>query len=185
MIWVAIVAVIGSLVGLYWLLKYSKLPEWSHRDVLAFIALIATIVGAAVLTLMKWGQANKFNEQTDRLITELVRERKEQLNEAVGTALNTIVDGLIWDIKLTSVGIIIVLLSLGLVISSRVIRGKLWGSEFELADGQAQREKQAAAVGARQTANVADDKADQLAGAAAAPAKPLGEGELPETERIK
>lgn len=184
MVWLAILIAVIMPLATYALLKFAKLPPWGHRDLLAFMALVATIGGAMILTLMKWIQTDKFNQQTDRLITELVRERPTQVNEAVGGALDTIVDALTWDLKLTSVGIIVVLLSLGLVISSRIIKGKVLGNEFEMSNNTDA--KEAAAAGARATADAADQKAEQIAAdpSAAVNDQP-GEGELPESEKIR
>ena len=177
MIVVMIIGGLAAVIALYMLVRYAKLPPWGHRDLLAFIALIATIGGAMVLTLLKWIQTDKFNQQTDRLITELLRERPSAVNDAVARVLTTIVDSLTWNSKLDSVGIIVVLLSLGLVISSRIIKGKVLGNEFEMATGG---EAAAAASGAKKVAEAADAKAEQIADAA-----PTGEGELPEKDKIK
>lgn len=156
----------------------GKLPPWGHRDLLAFIALVATIGGAMVLTLLKWVQTDKFNQQTDRLITEILRERPSAVNESVGKALTTIVDALTWDLQFTSIGIIVVLLSLGLVISSRIIKGKVFGNEFEM---RTEAERQAAVEAARETAGAAQEKSKEIAAEAGKP----GEGELLESEKIK
>jgi hypothetical protein len=150
------------------IVRWGNLPAWSHRDVLAFVALLATIGGAIILTLQKWVQTDKFNEQADRLITEIVRERPTQISDAVGQTLSTIIDAQTWTQKLDSAGIIVVLLSLGLVISARTLKGKIFGSEFEMGSGEAQR---AAAEGARQTAEAASDQANEIA-AQAAPLPP-------------
>lgn len=176
MVWIAIIS-ICSVAALFILIKYTRLPAWSHRDVLAFIALIATIGGAAILTGLKWAQVSKFNDQTDRLITELVKTRSVAINHSVGDALQTIVGALAWDLKLTSLGIIVVLLSLGLVISSRVIRGKIWGNELELSN--IEREQRAAAAAAQSVAGAAREQADEITD------ETVGEGELPESEKIK
>lgn len=181
MLWVALLIAIIMPVATFMLLRFAKLPPWGHRDLLAFMALVATIGGAMILTMMKWIQTDKFNQQTDRLISELVRERPTQVNNAVGGALNTIVDALTWDLKLTSVGIIVVLLSLGLVISSRIIKGKVLGNEFELSTPEAV--AAAKAAGARATADAADDKAEQIAADPAAVKS--DDGELPESEKIR
>ena len=143
--------------------RYAKLPPWTHRDLLAFLALLATIGGAMILTILKQLQTEKFNEQSDRLITELVRERPTQVNEAVGGALTTIIDSLTWNSKLDSAGIIVVLLSLGLVISARTLKGKIFGGEFEMGSGSEEQRRAAAAQGAAATAEAANEKAEQIA----------------------
>lgn len=177
MTWVLVIGGIVAAAGLVVMLFKVKLPPWGHRDLLAFIALVATIGGAMILTLLKWVQTDKFNQQTDRLITELLRERPGAVNDSVGRVLTTIVDALTWDLKLTSVGIIVVLLSLGLVISSRIIKGKVLGNEFEMQTST----DNAAANAAFQTAQAAEVKAEEIARTSAAP----GPGELPEKDKIK
>lgn len=149
---------LAFMVGAGLLVRYAKLPPWTHRDLLAFTALIGTIGGAMVLTILKWQQVESFNAQSNRLITELVTERKGTLSDSVGSALETIIGGLTWDLKLTSAGILVVLLSLGLVISARTIKGKIFGNELEMNTG-------GAAEGARATADAANAKAEEIADA--------------------
>lgn len=164
--WGLVACGLGLIIAAALFLRFAKLPPWTHRDLLAFFALLATIGGAMILTLLKWLQSEKFNEQSDRLISELVRERPTLVNEAVGEALETIIDALTWDLKLTSAGIIVVLLSLGLVISARTLKGKIFGGEFEMGTG----EQRAAAEGARKTADAAESEADRIAAGAPPPA---------------
>lgn len=166
-----IVCGIGFMVSTGLLVRYAKLPPWTHRDLLAFIALVATVGGAVILTNLKWLQADWFNHEADRLINELVRERPVLVNAKVGEALTTIIDAQTWDQKFTSVGIIVVLLSLGLVISARTLKGKFLGNEFEMQTGEAQRA--AAAAGAAATAQAAEEKAGQIASGAAPPTPDL------------
>jgi hypothetical protein len=163
--WGLVACGLGLLIAAGLMVRYAKLPPWTHRDLLAFVALVGTIGGAIILTLLKWLQTERFNEQSDRLITELVRERPSQLNDAVGGALSTIIDAVTWDLKLTSVGIIVVLLSLGLVISARTLKGKFLGNEFEMGTD----EHVAAATAALETARAANEKANQIAGTPASP----------------
>lgn len=167
MITLAIIVGGLSLVGITLaILIWGKLPPWTHRDLLAFLALVATIGGAMILTYLKWTQTESFNAQADRLVTELVRERPSQLSDAVGQTLTTIIETMSWDQKLTSAGIIVVLLSLGLVISARTLKGKIFGSEFEMNTAST---AAAAATAARATADAADDKATKIAETGAAP----------------
>lgn len=136
MIGIAIIVAGIALVGVVFVIvRFGKLPPWTHRDVLAFVALCSTVGGAVILTLLKWVQTDKFNEQSDRLITELVRERPSLVNAKVGDALSTIIDALTWNLRLDSAGIIVVLLSLGLVISARTIKAKVLGNELEMGTG--------------------------------------------------
>lgn len=160
-----IVAGFALVCAIFILVRFGNLPPWTHRDLLAFVALCSTVCGAVVLTALKWVQTDKFNEQSDRLISELVRERPSLVNAKVGDALSTIIDALTWNLRLDSAGIIVVLLSLGLVISARTIRAKVLGSDIELSGGDA-------AQGARAVADAADTTAtgiEQQAGVADPP----------------
>lgn len=142
------------------IVKWAGLPPWTHRDVLAFVALIATIGGAMILSLSNHLQLDSFTDQANRLIDELVRARGTHLDHAIGDTLKAIIDAQSFVIQWQSVGMIIVLLSLGLVISARTLKGKIFGNEFEMGTGEQQR---AAAEGARQTAVAAEEKAEQIA----------------------
>ena len=93
------------------------LPAWTWRNIIALIALGATIAGAAVLTLVIWHMIDLFAADADRLLTELVRDR--QARPEVGQVLIIIYEALAWGMKLLLVGIIVVLLSLGLAITAR------------------------------------------------------------------
>lgn len=159
-----IVGALALLGTVFIIIRWGKLPPWTHRDVLAFVALCSTVGGAMILTFLKWVQTDKFNEQSDRLITELVRERPNLLNAKVGDALSTIIDSLTWSLRLDSAGIIVVLLSLGLVISARTIKAKVLGGELEMGTG----ERNAAAAAAQDTAGAAKDRADEISDQAAA-----------------
>lgn len=150
------------------MVRYAKLPPWSHKDLLAFLALVGTIGGAVILTVLKNDQVEHFNHHAERLINELVRERQGAVHESVGESLNTIIDALAWDHKLSSVGIIVVLLSLGLVISARTLKGKFLGGEFEMGGaGHEAAARAAAAAGAAETAEAAVDRAHDIAQAGA------------------
>jgi hypothetical protein len=114
------------------ILRWGKLPPFTHRDMLALIALLGTIGGAMILTFLKWIQTDRFNAQSDRLVVELTKPHPNGIAQQVGDALSTITGALAWNLKLDSVGIIVVLLSLGLVISARTIKAKALGSELEM-----------------------------------------------------
>jgi hypothetical protein len=117
------------------ILRWGKLPPFTHRDLLALIALLGTIGGAMILTFLKWEQTDRFNAQSDRLVVELTKPHPNGIAQQVGDALSTITGALAWNLKLDSVGIIVVLLSLGLVISARTIKAKALGSELEMGTG--------------------------------------------------
>ncbi len=136
-------------------MSIPPLPHWTWRNIIALIALAATIFGAAVLTLVVWWMIGLFADDADRLITELVRDR--QARPEVGQVLIIIYEALAWGMKLLLAGIIIVLLSLGFAITARRFKGKFMGNEFEGEGGDTDAPAAAQAVAA-----AASDKADQI-----------------------
>jgi hypothetical protein len=131
-----IVGGVSLVLSVFILVKWGRLPAWTHRDVLAFLAMIATIGGAMILSLANHEQLATFTAQANRLIDEMVRERKGDLSPAIGDVLKRIIEAQSFVVQWQSVGIILVLLSLGLVISARTLKGKLLGGEFEMGTGE-------------------------------------------------
>lgn len=87
-----------------------KLPDWQPRQWLALIALVASIVGAGILTL-------------NRLWLISILEKASKWADLADIAkLDTVIIGL-------------VLLGLGLAINRRQFRGKAFGAEFEASGG--------------------------------------------------
>ncbi len=130
------------------------LPSWTWRNIIALIALGATIVGAAVLTFVVWWVIGEFGEDADRLITELVRDR--QARPEVGQVLVIIYEALAWGMKLLLAGLIVVLLSLGLAITQRKFNGEILGNKFGMEGGEQD------APAAQFVADKAQDAADQI-----------------------
>ena len=131
------------------------LPPWTWRNIIALIALFATIIGAAVLTLVIWWMIGLFADDADRLITELVRDR--QARPEVGQVLIIIYEALAWGMKLLLAGVIVVLLSLGFAITARKFKGEFLGNKFEGEGGDPD-----APAAAQAVAKAADDKADEI-----------------------
>lgn len=131
------------------------LPAWTWRNIIALIALFATIAGAAVLTVVVWLVIGEFGEDADRLITELVRDR--QARPEVGQVLVIIYEALAWGMKLLLAGLLVVLLSLGFAITQRKFKGELFGNKFEGEGGDPD-----APAAAQAVAEAAADKADQI-----------------------
>ncbi len=131
------------------------LPAWTWRNIIALIALAATIAGAAVLTGVVWWMINEFGEDADRLITELVRDPKAR--PEVGQVLVIIYEALAWGMKLLLAGLIVVLLSLGLAITARKFSGDVLGNKFNMEGGD-----QDAPAAAQAVAAAADAKADEI-----------------------
>ncbi|WP_265587126.1 hypothetical protein [Sphingomicrobium arenosum] len=98
----------------------GRLPRWSARDWRGMVALVATIVGAGVLTAMSvWIVA----------IIAAAGQREEALALPALKALARSNYGLLMIIGT-------VLLSLGLAINRRSVKARAFGAEFE-ADGGA------------------------------------------------
>lgn len=115
------------------LIKFAKLPPWSHRDMLAYAAMMATILGLLILVLFVDNGQSTFVIQANRLIDELIRDPK--VREAVGDVLTTIINAQAFNMKLAMGGIIVGILSLGLVISARTLKASGLGANLELATG--------------------------------------------------
>lgn len=130
------------------------LPAWTWRNIIALIAIFATIAGAAVLTLLAWWLLGGFGDDADRLITELVRDPK--VRPEVGHVLVIIYETMAWGLKLLLGGVLVVLLSLGLAITPRRIKVDKTGAELSGGDD--------AAPVAQFVADKAQDAADQIKG---------------------
>lgn len=104
------------------------LPDWTWRNIMALIAILATMVGAAVLTLLAWWLLGSFGEDADRLINELVRDPKAR--PEVGQVLIIIYEAQAWGLKLLLGGVLVVLLSLGLAITPRRVKIDKTGAEM-------------------------------------------------------
>lgn len=142
--------------------KLPPLPDWSWRNVMALVALAATIFGAGVLTLLAWWLLDGFGDDARRLIDELVRDRNA--SGTVGEVLVINYKAQAWGLKLLLGGVLVVLLSLGLAITPRKVVINKTGAELSGGDGDAD----PAVAAARLTAKAADDKAEQIAERAAA-----------------
>lgn len=112
--------------------RLPELPQWTWRNIIALIALVATIVGAAVLTSLAWWLLDELLTLAKALIAELVRDHATR--PEVGTALTAIIDGVMWGLKLVLAGVIVVLLSLGIAITPRRIRVDKSGAELSGGD---------------------------------------------------
>jgi hypothetical protein len=100
---------------------WPPLPAWTWKDLRQGVALLATVAGAAVLTLLAWWLL-------DRLYVLLARDVRSPV--AVSIA-----DGLVWGLKLLLAGVLGVILSLGLVIGRRQVRLKGPGTTEMQVDG--------------------------------------------------
>lgn len=161
---------------------WPSLPEWTWNDIRKNVALISTIIGAAVLTAIGWALLDELVAMAKGLIGDLLRHTGPvPPPKEVGVVLETIVASITWGLKLLLAGVIVVLLSLGFVITPRRFDFHLPGGAgggFGGGDGEIPPE----VAGARKVAAAADAKADQIEAKAATtpPAKP---GELPDYAR--
>lgn len=149
---------------------WPPLPEWTWNDIRKNVALISTIIGAAVLTAIGWALLDELVTMAKGLIGDLLRHTGPvPPPKEVGVVLETIVASITWGLKLLLAGVIVVLLSLGFVITPRRfdfhgpggIGGGFGGGEGEVPPEVA---------GARKVAAAADAKADQIAAKAGDPA---------------
>lgn len=134
-----------------------RLPGWPPRDWRAIIALVASVAGAAVLTLFAWWLVALLDHHAERLITELVRDRN--VRSEVGAVLVTIINALAWGLKLILFGVIAVLLSLGLAINRRSL--KLSRAGLDMSGGD---DAPAPAQAAQAVAIAAANKAEEIGG---------------------
>lgn len=121
-----------------------NLPNWPARDWRAMIALLASVLGAAVLTVFAWWLVNLLDSYATRLITEIVRDPKS--NATVGGALVTVVRTIAWGLKLLLAGIVVVLLSLGLAINRRTLSANIGKARLDMSGGDDDAAQPAAVV---------------------------------------
>lgn len=168
------VAVVAGVVA--WLLirgrnGWPALPEWTWAIILKLLALLATIGGAGVLTVMAWGLLDELVYMAKGLIGDLLRHTGQvPPPREVGTALEVIIGAIAWGLKLLLAGVIVVLLSLGFVITPRRFDfhgpGGIGGG-FGGGDGEVPPPVKAA----REVADAAERQAEKIeAKVAAAPA---------------
>ena len=164
--------------------KWPTLPAWEWPDIRKGIALLATIVGAGVLTAIAWWLLDDLVIMAKGLILDLMRHpAASPPPKEVGAALNTIISAIAWGLKMLLAGVVIVLLSLGLAITPRSFEFQGpggFGGKFGGGD-----EATARAAGAKEVAAVADAKAEQIeAQAPSPPADPAPDNAgLPESMR--
>jgi hypothetical protein len=133
MIPIVIAVAIGLALATGLVIRFGKLPPWSHRDLLAYAAMMATVMGLLILVVFVDRGQSTFVAQANRLIDELVRDPNVKVS--VGDVLTTIIDAQAFNLKLGMIGIIVGILSLGLVISARTLKASGLGANIELATG--------------------------------------------------
>lgn len=124
----------GGFVLWRWRDMFPPLPDWTWRNIIAVIALLGTIAGAAVLTAAAWWLLDQMLIMARALIGELMKDPNAR--PEVGRVLTTIVDAIAWGLKLLLAGVIVVLLSLGIAITPRRIALNKTGAELSGGDGE-------------------------------------------------
>ena len=150
---------------------WRALPSWPARDWRAWIALMFSIVGAAVLTYFAWHLVKLLHHDADALIQALLTDRDRFLRDEIAQVLTTIIATLAWGLKLLLGGVIAVILSLGLAINRRTV--KLSASGFEASGGDGSDEASGPRVTTTTTLEVP----------AKPPAAEAGEEDIPEEEK--
>jgi hypothetical protein len=115
-------------------MNLSPLHDWYPKDWRAMIALIASIVGGAVLTIFAWHVVSILDAYGNRLITELVRDPNVKVS--VGNVLTTVISTLAWGLKLLLAGLITVILSLGFAVNRRSFKINRGGIDMSGGDGE-------------------------------------------------
>ena len=137
--WAMLIALLVAIAGgiamlLRWRDVFPPLPQWTWRNIMALIALLGTIIGAAVLTAVAWWLLDQMLLMARALIGELMRDPNAR--PEVGKVLVTIVDATAWGLKLLLAGVIVVLLSLGIAITPRKIVVNRTGAEMSGGDDE-------------------------------------------------
>jgi hypothetical protein len=145
---------IGGALGWRWFKVLPVLPPFTWPDVRKLGALVGTIAGAFVLTLLTWWLLDQLVLLAKTLISELVRDRNAR--PEVGSVLVTVVDALAWGLKLLLAGVILVILSLGFVLGpvKWAWKGPA-GTSGEVSGGDAP-------AAAQSVAAAASDRADEI-----------------------
>lgn len=148
---------------------WPSLPAWDWHDIRKNVALVATIIGAAVLTAMAWGLLNELVIMAKGLIGDLLHHTgKNPPPKEVGTSLETIISAIAWGLKLLLGGVVVVLLSLGFVITPRHFEfAGPGGIKAGFSGGD---EAAAKAAGAKEVAVAAEAKAEEVVAEAKAAA---------------
>lgn len=141
-VWLVLAGVAALHLVTAWLLfrsrdKWPALPDWTWKEIRQLVALIATVAGAAVLTALAWWLLDLTNDLLVKIVVEMADGRASTM---LPIAL-ALASGLVWGLKLLLAGVLLVILSLGLVIGPRVFGFKgPGGTEAHLGGGEPERE---------------------------------------------
>jgi len=111
------------------------LPQWGWRNIIALIALYASVAGAAIITALIWSMIDNLGEDADRLINELVRDPKAARVE-IGEALNTIYHSIANNLLALTLGLLAILIGFGFAITARRFQGEFLGGKFDMSGGE-------------------------------------------------
>jgi hypothetical protein len=129
----AIIVAVGLIVATGLLIRFGRLPPWGHKDLLAYSAMMATVLFLLILVVFVDKGQSTFTAQANALIKDMIAG--QQVPVSVGEALTTIINAQAFNHKLAMGGIIVGVLSLGLVISARTLKASGLGANIELATG--------------------------------------------------
>lgn len=152
--------------------SWPPVPAWTWHDIRKLVALVFTILGAAAVTLMAWWLLDELVIMAKGLITEYLNAtRATPPPREVGVVLERVIDVLAWGLKLLLAGSLIVLLSLGFVITPRSFEfagpGGIRGG-FRGGDGEPPAVEAAKAV-EQEVTKAAGEAVDKVEAAAAKP----------------
>lgn len=158
-------AFIAVVAGLLWRSRngWPPVPQWTWLIIFKLLALAGTIFGAGVLTLLFWHRSDNRADRMDRVIDYLAAGKGGQ---AMGDIGKLLARGMNLDSHLLVAGVLVIVLSLGWVLTPRKFEfqgpGGFRGA-FSGGDEQEQALQDARTEGAAATAQAATDKAVEVA----------------------
>jgi hypothetical protein len=157
-----ITVALATLVGMVLLYRsrasFPPLPPWAWRNIIALIALYASVAGAAIITALVWMIIDNLGADADRLIAELVRDPKAARAE-IGDALKTIYQSIANNLLALTLGLLAILIGFGFAITARRFQGEFLGGKFNMSGGD---DEPTPGQAAQQVANAAEKEADQI-----------------------
>lgn len=158
-----VVVLVTTFVGMILLYRsrhlFPALPPWGWRNIIALLALYASMAGAAVITALIWSIIDNLGADADRLIAELVRDPKAARTE-IGEALGTIYHSIANNLLALTLGLLAILIGFGFAITARRFQGEFLGGKFDMSGGDDPTPEQAA----DQVAGAAVEKAEEIKG---------------------
>lgn len=147
--------------------SWPPIPGWTWIIIFKLLALAATIVGAGILTALFWYRGNLRAARLDRVIDYLANGKG---GDAMGEIAKTLVAGMNLDSHLLVGGILVIVLSLGWVLTPRKFefqgpggfRGAFSGGEEEAhQQGMVEGAAAATAAAGKKTTEIATNPAGE------------------------